>query len=91
MKPSELLDSKEKWCQRASSRDPNGNTINPTDDKACSWCLFGAIYKCVPSQEERYTIYNRLNNILPGGFVYWQDQEGRTFEEVRALLLEAGL
>lgn len=59
------------WTHKAFARNPLGNSVSPTDQDACQWCLVGALRKscdglqCQP--DELYSlsdeIYNRLYNI----------------------------
>lgn len=35
----------EHWSRKAYALDSNGEEVLPFDDRACSWCLTGAIYK----------------------------------------------
>lgn len=93
MKPSELLSDESKWTQKCSSRDKQGFLVSPKYSTACMWCLTGALYKCAVD----FVAYNQtvcqLKAVLPGvgSIPAWNDNPNRTFAEVRAKLLEAGL
>lgn len=98
MKVSEHLDSAEKWCQGACAVDKNGDIVsNMRGPEACAWCLYGSLCVCYPDIKVRSTRATLMEEALIRlhktnvGFIYWQDEPGRTFEEVRALILEAGV
>ena len=41
----QILINEELWCRRALARDKDDNQLfDPKDEKACSWCIYGALY-----------------------------------------------
>src|SRR6185369_2434153 len=101
MKVRELLSGPEKWVQGVYAKgyvdDNLGDTIlravEPDDPKAHCWCLVGAINKCYPIiNDERIRIKTKIQaKIWPEGYCFihtWNDESGRTFDEVKALVEE---
>jgi hypothetical protein len=96
MKVAELLDRPEKWCQGAPARDANGWRTSALGDEACSWCLMGALHRCYPIPYKRDVAEQSLRSVIEcrsgrQSIVGWQDEKRRTFAEVRAAILEAGV
>lgn len=97
MKVSELLCSADRWCQGCIARGKDGEPLDSVDlPEACSWCLYGALCKCYPDHSERMDAMAILMDVGRDLFgntssVYWQDEPERTFEEVRDLILKAGV
>lgn len=89
MKPSELLDKPEKWCQGTYARNKDGKLAILGAPSAVSWCILGALKMC------HFSLYGPerqlLDKLTGGSVVTFNDTPGRTFEEVRAKLIEAGL
>lgn len=46
-----LIDTPEKWTQRAHARTVEGYSCDSDDPKATSFCSLGAIYRTVPVSE----------------------------------------
>jgi hypothetical protein len=100
MKMHELLDSPEKWTKRAYARDAEQVPTIPGDPRAVCWCVQGARIQCYGSADdqgagpnESEVVRRKLQAAVAakGGhsrITWWNDAEGRTFGEVRALLLE---
>ena len=73
-----LLKSPNRWTQGNIAEDKAGNWVSATSQKACRWCLLGAIIRvhgygtCIPDKlgmpEEDLTV--------------WNDKKGRTHAEV---------
>ncbi len=90
MKPSELLDSEEKWCKGSNAKDENGIAVIPESPRAIKWCLVGAVYKTRPFD----TVWEDIEKLRAHlGLVIsdYNDAPERTFAEVRAALLAVGL
>lgn len=45
---SALLADPSAWTQRADARDAHGHSTAFDDPHATSWCLYGAMHRCVP-------------------------------------------
>jgi hypothetical protein len=83
----ELLSNEKRWTQGAGARDEMGNTVTPTSERAVSFCLMGAHWRCYPhpTTEERAT-RAALRAALDDDVVDWNDSPGRNFGHVKALL-----
>jgi hypothetical protein len=88
MKAYELLDSPEKWTQGAMARNADGDVVAVTSPKAVRWCLAGAIKRSNGTEdwEKAYDAFFETNKRRG---ISWNDAPERTFEEVRAALIEA--
>jgi hypothetical protein len=91
LKIHELLTDASKWTQYTWARDASGASVLPTNPKAVRWSLAGAADCCYGHD---YPLLHTINMLL-GSSVgpcqnheFWQDADGRTFEEVRALVLK---
>lgn len=95
-KPSQLLRSKSRWTQGEYARSKFGNKIDLKSSRAVSWCLDGALCKCLKTVKEVYKAYDVINEILVKekmyyhGLINWNDELGRKHSEVVALLKKAG-
>ncbi len=87
MKPSELLNSPEKWTQGSLARKANGDRCSPFDVEATCWCLAGAFSKYFSDLQERVKAVNKLE--VP--IVQFNDYFDRKYDEVIHLLKKAGL
>lgn len=92
MKIHELLDSPEKWTQGTYARDSSGCSAPIHCPRAVSWYLMGAAHRCYP-EVKVLEVKVRLRDELrrrtgDGTVVNWNDDENRTFDEVRNLLLK---
>lgn len=89
MKVRDLLTDESKWTKNASARAACGSERFPTATDATCWCLTAAVERCYPSGYA--DVFNRIRERLRLGnhsIVHWNDQKGRTFPEVRALVEE---
>ena len=96
MKAWELLDSLEKWCKGALSKDAWGFPVS-IEEGVC-WCTAGAILKCHP--EDNAPLRNKtlfmLESVLKDRKMItmgqstgaWNDAPKRTWREVYDLLRE---
>lgn len=48
----QLITPKAKWTQEATARDARGNEVKPTDDRAASFDMIGAIQKLEATPDE---------------------------------------
>lgn len=90
MTPSEILECGG-WCQGHLAEREDGTLAGPCDDGAVRRCGFGAIIAAYPDdwshQDAVFTAVNRyINSSLPA----WNDQPGRTKEEVIAAFKAIG-
>lgn len=90
MKPSELLE-KHGWCQHVCARDANGGAVDPCDRSAVSWCVMGALFKCIQPEEHNEACKKLRQVMKTGHFGDWNDAPGRTKEEAIEALRNAGL
>lgn len=92
---SELLDSPEKWVQGVYATDKNDTSCFPYNQEACRWCLAGAIIRCYGIRNCWSASYGRaidkLRKLIRKNISDWNDAPGRTFDEVRKAVLEAGI
>jgi len=85
MKIKEFFSTKEKWTQKTSARDKNGKWVSINDNNASCWCLFGAINKCYSDEDSRRRVIIKVKSYIGDKIASWNDDENRTFEEVKAL------
>lgn len=77
--------TRENWIQGNLAVDDNGNSCRPRSDQAVKFCLLGAL-------EREYTgaLYLRmrtaLSRLLYTTITAWNDQPGRTWEEVEFVI-----
>jgi hypothetical protein len=91
MKAHEILDSPEKWSQGAWARTAEGHTCDVTDCKAAKFSLKGALIKAHHSNF-MFEKFKRVLRRLGGkSLTEWNDAKGRTFQQVRRLLLREDL
>jgi hypothetical protein len=94
MKPSELLSGPEKWCWGSYALDKDGMMAYTKSLEACQWCLAGAMLATL-SEEEEKLYSDRVREIVKrrgyGSRSGFNDDPRTTFDDVRAVLLEAGL
>ena len=102
MKPSELLSSPEKWCQGSNARDIHGDSCDIFFERAACFCVIGAVLRCWPEDYSRDEDSNAALDLIASRLPEavgstgtklsrWNDTEGRTFDEVRTLLLSVNL
>ena len=93
MKAYELLSDPGKWTQGAGARSGNGGVVLGSDVTAVCWCVIGAIGKCYPSNAESlaamHKVWLELNKNGFDGIANWNDDPGRTYEEVVEVLRKA--
>lgn len=89
MKPSELLDSPEKWTKGAWGRCKDGSACDCRDERATCWCIIGAIYKCFSNEARIEKLLKEMRdslNLSEHPLMWWNDNPERTYEEVIDLL-----
>jgi len=90
MKPSELLDSPEKWTTGELARDKDGNKCDPLSPEAVCWCIEGA-YRRVYGYDMEAIIGVFLIRQLGLTETAFRFNDSHTFEEVRQVLINADL
>ena len=93
MKVADLLTDESKWCKYHDAKNKRGKSVSVWSEEACCWCLAGAMIRCYGIAEEpdtrlRTAIENRAGHRL---LTQFNDDPERTFAEVRAVILEAGI
>lgn len=89
MKPSELLSDESKWTRGVCARDAQGNEVDVNSDKACSFCIVGALIVCFPNFQQRHKIYNTI--LDSEAMETFNDDPKTTFVDIKDLLEKAGL
>lgn len=87
MKIKELLTDSSKWTKGSLAKTETNCYVSPSHTQAVCWCLLGAIFRCYKETELEISakIFKTLgiNSITD-----WNDSPERTFDEVKALVLE---
>jgi hypothetical protein len=61
----DLLRDPTHWTQRAYAKDADGNCVTSDDPSAVCWCIYGAINKCYPNDEDhKMVLRHKLREIL---------------------------
>ncbi len=90
-KAIDLLDKKG-WCQNQFAKDKKGCSVAIGSKEAASFCVQGALLKAGVNNlkfDTSLKVYNVLNQLVPEGYIEWNDEKGRTKEEVIDLLIGA--
>jgi len=82
------------WTQFAYGRDASGRYAIASSDRACAWCLSGAVVaECAKEWRFSATLahanmefYDALKTEIGTGAVDWNDAEDRTHGDVLAAL-----
>lgn len=96
MKLKQLFDKPERWTQKASARDKDGNVVAVDSGKAYSFCLGGGVEKCYKGNKKRMEILNlieeemmnkhRLDDGENYDYVEWNDSSEREFDDIKKLV-----
>ena len=83
-----------RWTQGRFARDERGEPVSALSEKAVCWCLDGGARKVANGAlSDRYSrLCDALTVATPRGasdYVLWQDQPGRKFHQVKALIARA--
>ena len=89
MKPSELLRTTN-WCQNAEAITSDGTIKDWHEDGVVGYCLLGAIFKCYGENKRSRDIYYKLVTHIDDEPVGWNDEPGRTKDEVISALEAIG-
>lgn len=85
MKAYDVIDSPEKWIQGSFARTKTGGRANVQDEKAYCFCVVGAIYRAY-EEDKAIKQLSKLQPIMGNALMGWNDEPGRTWEEVYQLL-----
>ena len=105
MKAYNLLDSPQAWCQESPAQDRQGNKLQALDPGAVKWCALSAVQKAYPISrwgEAMDRLLLELNVSELGlaqmtksdkacSLMEWNDDRQSSFQEVREILLSAGV
>ena len=81
-----LLSDESAWTKRVYAKDAKGYTIATKDDKACSWCLAGAIYKSSDTLDEINNVIECLKQFTGQSVCYYNDKEETQHQDIINLL-----
>lgn len=87
-KVRELLEKPERWCQKDSAVDADGNFVNARSRKAVAFCLMGAAIHVSESMH----VTGALSDALPEnvyGLTYYNDQPERTHADILRVVDQA--
>jgi hypothetical protein len=85
MKMKKLYADESTWRKGFFAADKEGKSCMPEDKKAVSWCLIGAIYKCYDDKKAR-KVFDKVVAALPVHISVWNDDQKRTFQDVKDLV-----
>lgn len=93
MKPSELLNSPDKWTKGSAAKTKDGIPIYSGNPEAYSFCLYGALNKCFESDTILYDInYNKIRDVLKSKFLSgFNDAPKTTYEDIINVLKKCDL
>ena len=79
------------WTQGALARTGKNRRCHPRDTKAVAFCADGAIYRAAIAYPPAIRIQAKraLYQVIGRDLVDWNDEVGRTPDEVKAKMLEA--
>ena len=88
---------KQGWVQEYSAQDPDGNLVHPTHQRACKWCLTGALIassSSMTSEKPASVLYQESSLVCErmlgtDDLVRWNDADSRTVDDIIELLQEA--
>lgn len=84
------------WTQGELARDNKGNSVCSFSTEAVQWCLLGATIKCyskdtVFGQNHQYLdVFTMLRKKI-GSVVNYNNEEGRTIDDIRKLCRELNI
>lgn len=96
----DILSDQSKWVKNVTAQDEHGRDVNARSDRACKWCLVGAVHKATDKmflRGEEYVdcLAQTVEEMFPDrsgilsdrdAIVGFNDHPVTTFEEVRAVL-----
>jgi hypothetical protein len=82
----DILSDPNRRCVGTLATDESGTPVNPTDAKACHWCLTGALGKAmhefkVKVPKDQVDTYNAMKDAIGLGLeiaapIFWDSNEG---------------
>lgn len=92
-----LINSPDKWTQKAYARDKNNKSIYPTDESAVKWSINGAIIKTHPTAneyEDCMKAFDKFYKTVDYLFrerrsLVWEDSSTTTWKMIDRVLDEA--
>lgn len=106
MKVIELYSDESKWAKNSYAYSEDGRKVASFNENACKWCLAGAITKCYSSDAYaiRVVVRKAIRKLFGDKWdeknlceefrtneVMFNDDPETTFEQVMAVLMEAGV
>jgi hypothetical protein len=74
-----------RWTQGAFARDADGRATIQYSNRACCWCVAGAISAVAQTSDDWSAARDALSLVIPGGgLITWADDPKRTHAEVLA-------
>lgn len=61
---AELLEKPEAWTQGVFAKTEDGKSVMPRDPGAVCFCLWGAMVRCYPDEDQYEAAYWRLKEVL---------------------------
>jgi hypothetical protein len=98
MKAKDILTDQSCWTQGAMARNRRGDLTGAEYVSAVSWCLMGALiraYGRVKGLDRAMDVRRAIRGICKsfyatyGSIESWNDEPGRTFDEVRQVIEKA--
>lgn len=87
-KAKALINTPDTWTQGSNARDANGHTATLLGEKACKFCMNGALERVsdFTSYSARLAVYDALGH---RDIVHWNDAHNRKHEDVMAVFDKA--
>lgn len=84
----------ENWCQGPPAMDSDGGTVEPEEDTAVKFCLYGGLYRIRHLEEQDIALAGRLLDSLArsmdyAGYIQFNEWTGRTWYEIDRFLDKA--
>lgn len=87
MKVQDILTDESKWCKEHCAYDAQGNIVDPNNENAVCWCLYGALAKAgLWNTDEDKRLTNAIHSRFKMAVSSFNDRS--SFAEVRALIEE---
>lgn len=77
------------WTQKAFALDALGQPVRSRSENAVCWCAGGAIERVSADHSLIYQTWDALERVVGGPFTAWNDEPGRTQDDVVSALREA--
>jgi len=78
------------WIKFSEAEDSEGNPVSAIDERACKWCLTGALRKiCSSRDHELYTMAARIylaRSVGSESIPYFNDAKKIKFKDVRRVI-----